>query len=223
LPKFKKYIEDRHGRIPVPYIDMRNPPDVFRQKIEHALALDFQVLGLVYRNPVETYANFLFINSLSDRPIWIHVSGVGRYWRLKASQMHMPQNFGIDTCSLDARKGGGGGCRPTPDMIKRYDRGSLALLLPEVHRETYGEVLGCNCPLCQGKTLSEFYNEYSHRPNGKVVDAEYLRKVSCVHEAFASREEFQAGRNYVKKNEFKSYVQHKSALKDALADVVGKP
>jgi hypothetical protein len=225
LGSLRKYIEETCERVAIPYVDLSDEPAVFKEKVDLLLATEFDVIGLVYRSPLNHYPNFTYVNSLSDKPVWFHASGVGRYWKRLASQPHLPQRFGIDTVSIDAPKGGGGKeegqekkVRP-PEVIKRYDSRSLGLYPKDEASELFGQDLGCNCGICAGLTLDEFYAKYGKRPAGKKPDPEYLRQVACVHEVFASRDEFVKARKRVKAKDFDSYIAGKSAFAGVFSEI----
>lgn len=223
IGKLREYVEEKGARVAVPYIDMANPPDVFKEKVALLLATEFDVIGLVYRNPEKNYANFTHVNSLSDRKVWFHASGVGRYWKRIASQPHLPQRFGIDTVGIDAPLGGGNGdaAPKPPETVRRYDARALGLWTKEEAQQLHGNDLGCKCPICAGKTLKTFYEGYQKRPAGKKISPEYLRQVACVHEVYASYTEFAASREWVKKKEFDDYLGSKAAFKGTLDGLGG--
>jgi hypothetical protein len=221
IARLRNYVEEKGGRVAVPYVDMANDPEVFRSKIALLLETGFNVVGLVYRNPERNYPNFTHINSLSDREVWFHASGVGRYWKKIASQPHLPQMFGIDTVGLDAPLGGGNGdaAPKPPETVRRYDSRELGLWNKDQANERHGNNLGCSCPICTGLDLDTFYKTYQKRPQGKIVNPEYLRQVACVHEVYASHAEFEHSRQWVKKKEFGEYLGGKAAFEGTLDDL----
>jgi len=198
----------------IPYVDMGSEPKLFKAKIDTVLDNGFCIIGITNRSIASNYANYDYLEENKDKEIWIHASNVRRYlsYRRPVSQMHMLQIYGIDTCALESRKGGPGIKHTPPDRVRRFDAKTLGMITKDEHYSRYGSELNCNCPICNGKNLESFYDEYSLNTKG-MLDTDYLRTHSNIHEVFASYEEFKRGQDAIKNNDFKVYINNKEHIK----------
>jgi hypothetical protein len=206
---------------PIPYVDMAMDEELFKKKVNAIWDNRgiFKVMGVIFRSPPQHYANYSYLYEKNDRDIWIHASGVNRYYprNWTTAQMHIPQIYGIDTCSILSQKLG---IEPPPkplEKIKRYDPKTLGIIEIEKHRGRYGTELDCDCPVCSGKTLDEFINEYRVNHRGEE-DISLLDTWCKIHEAFTSPKEFEIGRIAIKENRFKEYIAEKEDINNVIDD-----
>ena len=215
----REYMEMAFGsRLePFPLIDMREPADRFSAKVLTCLDMGFKLIAFRYASPTQTYANYRFLADHNRNEVWLHLSGVERFWRQNytTSQLHIPQFAGVDTVSLDIPTGGR---YKVTDYykVKRFDPRSIGHLDRAMHLQRYDQDLACSCQLCSGKQLDEFYDKNVIGPKSKKPMVHRLRRVAAVHEAFSSRDEFALGRQRILNGEAAAYVSSKEFLGPAL-------
>lgn len=217
----KKFIEPYTNAEPIPYVDMAMDEDLFKEKVDMIWDNNgtFKVMGIIFRSPPQYMANYMYLQKKNDRDIWIHASGVNRYYpkNWTTSQMHIPQLYGIDTASILSQRIG---IEPPPkpvEKIKRFDHNSLGLIEIRNHREKYGNELNCNCPVCENKNLDDIIREYTVNHKGEV-EIPLLDTWCKLHEAFTSPNEFKIGRKAIKNNEFEDYIKSKEHVRNVIGD-----
>ena len=71
---YRKYVEDLSGKETVPILDMNNPIDVFKTKIETVIENGFNMAVLRCRSFDEYYANYSFLKDTKrEEEIWFHM------------------------------------------------------------------------------------------------------------------------------------------------------
>lgn len=206
---------------PIPYVDMAMEHELFKKKVDAIWdnSGSFKAMGVIFRSPPSFMANYMYLQKNNDRDIWIHASGVDRYYQKNwvTSQIHIPQIYGIDTVSLLSRRIGGEPAPKPIEKIKRYDKNSLGIIEISSHREIYGDQLGCSCPICQGKNLGEAISAYTINHKGEQ-DLCLLDTWFKLHETYASLDEFDKGRKAIKENSFKKYLESKEYINRVISD-----
>lgn len=206
---------------PIPYVDMSADEDTFKKKVDLIWDYNgmFKVMGIVYRSPIQYYANYKYLRDVMDRDIWIHASAVDRYYRKNwtTSQMHIPQIYGIDTVSILSQRIGIEPPSKPIEKIKRYDSNTLGLIEIQNHRDLYGDDLYCDCPVCEGKDMDNLIRTYTKNHLGETDNT--LLDVWCkLHESFSSLEEFNTGQTAINENGFKDYISGKHFVNTVLKD-----
>ena len=216
--KLKRGIENNLDTVLVPYVRLNRSPNEFESLLSGLIKMDFSIVGLEYYAPLDKYyPNLIKLRgfSMKSEHTIFHASKVSpRYGRskIRLSNLHALGLFGIDTVSRGAAAAGGG--TQKIESIRRFSPKSLGVL--DKNEYTQDEMLSvkdCNCPLCNEKTVAEFYEDYSKRPNGKKKSTIFLASVSKVHEAFSSYEEFKKTVKHIHKNTYmEEYVPSKAYL-----------
>lgn len=206
---------------PIPYVDMAMNEELFKKKVDKIWDNNgiFKVMGVIFRSPPQHYANFTYLYEKMDRDIWIHASGVNRYYpkNWTTAQMHIPQLYGIDTCSILSQKLG---IEPPPkplEKIKRFDSKTLGIIEIREHLGRYKTELDCNCPVCTGKTLDDFIGKYSLDHKGET-DLSLMDTWCKIHEVFKSYQEFEIGREAIEENRFGEYISKKEHIMNVIGD-----
>ncbi len=221
IQQSREYVDQRFpGRECFPIVEVREERDAFRRKLALALDGGFKLVGFRFAPLTEYYPNFREISRLNREETWFHLHGVPRFWRgdHTTAQIHIPPFAGVDTMSLDA-PGGGPRDPGRPEGVRRFDAASLGHLVKQLHAEMYGQDLGCQCPICENKSLDDFYREYLVGPKSKRPSVPRLRQHAFVHEVFASHSEFQGWRRAFLGGDIRNYIASKRFLRDALADL----
>ena len=215
--KLKREIENNFDTFLVPYIRLNRNFGEFETLLQGLINMETPIIGLEYYSLLENYPNLrkLRENSMNSEHTIFHASKVPpRYGRanVKLSNLHALGLFGIDTVSRGVLAAGGG--TQKIESIRRFSPKSLGVLSKQEYAQD--EMWGakdCNCPICNGQTVSEFYENYSKRPNGKKESPPFLASVSKVHEAFSSYEEFKETVKHIHKNKYMvEYVPSKTYL-----------
>jgi len=217
----EKFISPFTDAEPIPYIDMAMDHDLFKKKVDAIWDNNgtFKVMGVIFRSPPLHMANYMYLQKNNDRDIWIHASGVNRYYQKNwtTSQIHIPQIYGIDTVSILSQRIGGEPISKPVEKIKRYDPKSLGIIEVKKHREKYGTNLDCDCPVCENKNLNQAIEKYTVNHKGEI-DIALLDIWFKLHESFSSYSEFEEGRKYIKKDEFGDYLTEKEHLSKVIRD-----
>lgn len=200
------------GKQIIPYLDLGMEASLFKQKYDYLIDIGSPIIGTAYRNYSKHYPNFRYLQQRDD-DVLIVCSGVDRYWHSDwtTAYMHIPNFWGVDITSLESRPAP---VTPDPkpvDEIKRFDQNSIGIIKLKKHNEIYGSNLHCNCPVCSGKSLEQFQQDYSTNSNGEI-DTHILDKFCKLHEAYASKSEFENERAFIKQNDTKSYIDSHSFL-----------
>jgi hypothetical protein len=216
--KLKNEIENNLDTFLVPYIRLNRNLDEFETLLHALVKMEIPIVGLEYYSPLDNYyPNLRELRkiSINSEHTVFHMSKVSpRYGRskVKLSNLHALGLFGIDTVSRGVPAAGGG--TQKIESIRRFTPKSLGVLdKREYAQDEMYDAKDCNCPICNGQTVSEFYENYSKRPNGKKKSPPFLASVSKVHEAFSSYEEFKKTVKHIHKNRYmEEYVPSKAYL-----------
>ncbi|MCK4797416.1 MAG: hypothetical protein KAT05_08545 [Spirochaetes bacterium] len=198
----------------IPYLDMGmggNDSELFANKYNYLIDSGYPIIGVAYRSINQHYPNFRYLQERAD-DVLIVGSDVGRYWQSNwtTAQLHIPNFFGIDVTSLGSKASPGIERKPI-DEIKRFDKDSLGIIKLGEHESIFGEHLNCNCPVCTGKTLSEFKTQYSVDSNGGT-DTSILDKFCKLHEVYSSTDEFNNERKFIEENDTRTYINNHEYL-----------
>jgi hypothetical protein len=101
-----------------------------------------------------------------------------------------------------------------PDEIelKRYDSPTLGILKEPEWIDRYGHDLHCNCPVCKGKDLASFKDEFTHELNGSF-NPSLLHSADKIHELVAGTEEFDESMKAIKSDDLPAYYESKEFTK----------
>jgi len=206
---------------PIPYVDMASEPEIFQKKVDMILDHSgiFKVMGVIYRSPLQYYPNFKYLRDKAENDIWIHASGVPRYYggNWTTSQIHIPQIYSIDTYSLRSQMMGVEPPIKPVDEIRRFDYNTLGLLKIKDHRRRYGSDLDCDCPVCSNKNLDDLIANYTIDHKGQRQNA--LLDTWCkIHEVYSSSMEFERSKDAINNNEFEKYIRGKEYMKNLVDD-----
>lgn len=213
LEQSSKFIE-RSGKEPVPTIHMGNKNrNLFCEKMNAIVKAEFRMVTLKYASFDMYYSNYEYVQKIAEEHnILFHITGVPRVIpRSHANYVHIPQIFKIDMSSPKTPLGGGEIKPQNPVTTRRFDSFSLGNLHLSEHIEEYGNKLFCSCPICKNKNVDDYIKDYSNCPNNKVINPIYL--YSRMHEIFASANEFQQGRRYIRKARTDEYITNKKYTK----------
>lgn len=220
LNQARKTIEG-FDKEPVPTIHMRNENrDLFCEKMDAIVKAEFKMVTLKYAPFDEYYPNYAYVKKIArEYKILFHITGVPRVIsRSHGNYVHIPQIFGIDLSSPRTPLAGGEVKPIDPMATRRFDGVSLGNLTLFEHIEEYGEDLRCTCPICKNKGVDIYIEEYSTCPNNRVINPIYL--YSRMHEIFASANEFEQGRRYIRKAQTKEYITNKKYAKGIITNLV---
>ena len=215
----RKRVEGISNKEAVPIIDMKNSEDVFKMKIETAIENSFNMIVLRCRSFYNFYANYRFIeDTKKEEEVWFHM--VDTFRNIPTASLNytnLPQVFGIDTVSPLTPYAGRRPKEVAPEDTKRFDRMSFDNLSLRIQKEKYDDQLGCNCPVCQEKTVSNYIEEYKSCENSKEKNPLY--KWSRLHEIFATNSEFEIGRSFIKSQEFDHYLESRTSAQNFLSSL----
>ena len=184
------------------------------------------VIGFSYANPSNYVQQLLEIYSNREEDIWYHAFGVPRVPRGKNSipvaHLHELQNWGLDTFSPEVRdiphKAIGylmaKSKTTTPDEVecRRYDSPTLGVFKEPDWIDRYGHALHCGCPVCKGKDLISFKDEFTHDLVGNF-DPNILRSADKVHELASGSTEFKESMEAIKSDDLPTYYESKEFTK----------
>ncbi len=222
IDKLREMVEAQYEKTLVPYVRLSRKLTTFEPLVQGLIQRQFPIIGIEYAPALDCYPQLRLIRNLSkaSEKSTFHVSKVpGR--RLGrdqlASPFHFLSLFGIDTMSLGVRAVGGG--KQAIENVTRFTPTGLGVL--SLHDYQTNEDPGqsdCNCPVCKGRPVEQFYESYRKRPEGRVDDPTYFRTVAKVHEAFSSLDELRRSQQFIRENDFiKDYVPTKKYLQRSLA------
>lgn len=212
--RFSTYISDRK-RVPMPYVDMANDNNIFKNKLRKILdhQANIRCLGLMFRSPNRFYPNFISVSEmLGNSEIWIHASNVPRMLSqtIPLAQAHFPQAHCIDTVGLESRQVN------APLRIKPLEK------IRKFVEKTLGETRladiadkkepdsDCQCGVCQ---------QLASKDLSKTTDLQKIDICCKVHETFDSTREFGNSRESIKQDDMKSYIKSKKYLDLAVSQV----
>lgn len=211
-----KEIENNLDTFLVPYIQLNRDSDEFEAILSGLIGMELPIIGLEYHSLKGDYPNLRKLRdiSMSSENTIFHASKVTPRGQsnIRLSNLHALSLFGIDVVSRGVRAAGGG--KQKIDRVKRFSPKSLGILdKSEFIQDETWDTKDCDCPICNGRTVEDFYENYSKRPRGKNKSPAFLASVSKVHEAFSSYEEFKHTVEHIHKNEYMEvYVPAKKYL-----------
>lgn len=210
LEGLSKRAFSRGAKQVIPYLDMgmgtKENSDIFTKKYDYLIDCGFPIIGTVFRSIAQNYPNFRYLEQSDDDVLRV-CSGVSRFWQSNwtTSQLHIPNLWGLDVCSLDSQPVPGGIEHKNVADIKRFDKETLGILKLKDHNDNYGDELNCTCPICQGKTYDDFIEEYVTDSEG-VINTNQLDKICKLHETYASTKEFENERSFIKQSDSLAYI-----------------
>lgn len=217
VKKSMEVIEDSKDGIvktPMPSIRMDTDEIKFEQKIKTCIDFGVPAINLIYSSINGNYQNYSFMQKISkDNEVLIHLSEAERTWRgnKKTSMPHLIFKFGIDSVSLKTRPFNFGLIVPT--IAKRFDSKTLGHIPLNEHNKLHGEDPKCNCPICNGKTISEWYKVWNSMG--------LLSSALKVHETNASLKQAYVSRKYILENEYRKYLRNKLYMKEPFQKLFG--
>lgn len=215
----RKYVENVSKKEVTPIIDMNNREQVLKIKIETAIENNFKIIVLRCRSFDYYYPNYRFIkDTKKEEEVWFHMVDTFRdFPTTSLNYTNIPQVFGVDTVAPRTPYGGGETKKKLPEDTKRFDRISFDNVSLKIQKEKYEDLLKCDCPICQEKTVSEYIDEYKVCKNQKEKNPIY--KWSRLHEIFATSSEFEIGRKFIRSQEFDNYIKSKTSARDFLSNL----
>jgi hypothetical protein len=220
----RRDVESICNKEAVPIVDMNSSENVFKMKIETIIENGFNMIVLRCRSFSDYYANYRFIkDTKEEEKVWFHMVDTFRTNPSPTATLNytnLPQVFGIDTVSPLTPYGGGETQTPAPENTKRFDRLSFDNLPLKTQKEKYDDLLRCNCPICQERTVSDYIDDYRSCRNPKEKNPIY--KWSRLHEIFATNSEFEMGRNFIRSQEFDSYLRSKVSAQNFLSSLASR-
>lgn len=219
LEKGRKIVE-AFGKEPVPVIFVGTENrDLFSEKMDALVKAGFKMITLKYAPFDEYFPNFAYVKKVArEHEVLFHITGVPRVTRSQSHYVHIPQIFRIDLSSPRTPIAGGEIATRDPIDTRRFDKLSLGNLTLTEHIQEYGEDLGCTCPICTNKDVDGYIQEYSTCPNSRVRNPIYL--YSRMHEIFASTDEFEQSRGYIRKTQTEEYITNKKYAKGIITNLV---
>lgn len=179
------------------------------------------LIGFTYANPSKQVQQLLEIYSHREEDIWYHVFGVPRTPRGKnipVAHIHELQNWGLDTFSPEVRDLGRKAIiylimkskTTSPDEVKcqRFDSPTLGILKEPDWINRYGHDLHCDCPVCRGKDLISFKDDFTHELDGSF-NSNLLRSADKVHELVSGSKEFDDSMEAIKSDDLPAYFESK--------------
>ncbi len=105
------------------------------------------------------------------------------------------------------------------DSAYYFDPTPLGYYTISDHKKEFGGMIGCSCPICQGKTrIEDFIDEYYYHKGSQNISK--LKSHLAVHELFASFEEFTRSQTEIRKSSYVEYLQSKFAIAQNLENIV---
>lgn len=205
--RFSDYISAK-GAEPMPYVDMQNDPEVFRQKIKTVASHlpNIKCLGLVHRSYSIYYPNFRAVgDELGDKEIWVHQSNVPRMHSqtIPLAEMHFPQAHSIDSTTLESRRVVTTFSVKPVQRIRKFVEKTLGeVRLQDIHNHVEPDS-DCTCPACTNISNVK-----------KPLDIDRAVK---IHETFCSTKEFESGREAIRQKDMATYIQSRKYLNQALS------
>ncbi|MDW7726426.1 MAG: hypothetical protein SCH70_04830 [Candidatus Methanoperedens sp.] len=181
------------------------------------------VIGFAYANPDKNPHQLLEIYKHREEDIWYHAFGIPRTQRgRKVANIHRLQNWGLDTFSPEVRYIGkkqviflimkSKTTKPDEVQCQRFDSPTLGIFKEPEWIGRYGHDLHCDCPVCKGKDLTSFKQEFTHELNGDF-NSNLLRNADKVHELVSGSKEFDESMKAIKSDDLPAYYESKEFTK----------
>lgn len=210
----------------MPIIPLSSDPVVFKEEFSilrelHSNGL-CNVIGFQYADPFRYPIQYLEIFKNRECDLWYHCFGVPRTPRGRnttpVAHIHEIQNWGLDTYSPVARDLGRkqivylimqSKAKKESDLyIQRYDAPVLGIIKEDQWLTRYGHELHCVCPVCKGRDLSSFKQDFTHELNGDF-NPNLLRSADKVHELVSGSSEFNSSAEAIKNDDLTTYFSGK--------------
>ncbi|MDY6966590.1 MAG: hypothetical protein SVM80_11620 [Halobacteriota archaeon] len=184
------------------------------------------VIGFAYANPFTSVQQAFEIYIHRDEDIWYHTFGVPRIPRdrnaIHVAHIHELQNWGLDTFSPESRDIGRKAVTylimksktTKPDEIecRRFDSPTLGIFKEPEWITRYENDLHCDCPVCKGRDLRSFKDEFTHELNGDF-NPNLLRSADRVHELTSGSNEFDESMRAIESDDLPAYFENKELTK----------
>lgn len=183
------------------------------------------VIGFTYADPSKYVQQLLEIYINREKDIWYHAFGIPRTPRGKSipvAHIHELQNWGLDTFSPEVRDVPHQAIgylmmkskttKPDEVECRRYDSPTLGVFKEPDWIDRYGHDLHCGCPVCKGKDLTAFKDEFTHDLDGSF-DPNILRSADKVHELISGSKEFGESMEAIKSDDLPAYYNDKELTK----------
>jgi len=218
------------GQEAMPILPLSTKLDTFKLEFAALRRLNntgiCNVIGFAYANPSKHVQQLLEIYSNREEEIWYHAFGVPRTPRgrnsIPVAHIHELQNWGIDTFSPEVRDiphraigyliMKSKTTRPEEIECRRYDSPTLGIFKEPDWINRYGHDIHCTCPVCKGKDLPSFKDEFTHDLDGNF-DPNLLRSADKVHELASGSKEFGESRDAIKSDDLPAYYNNKELTK----------
>jgi hypothetical protein len=184
------------------------------------------VIGFAYADPLTHIQQFQEIYENREEDIWYHAFGIPRIPRSGKSpiaHIHELQNWGLDTFSSLVKymspKSTGHFIKEAktikPDEVKcrRFDAQTLGILKEPDWIARYKNDIRCDCPICNGKDLLTFKEEYTHDLAGNF-DPKLLFGADKVHDLVSGSNEFNVSMDAIKSDDLPTYYNEKEFTKN---------
>jgi hypothetical protein len=219
------------GQEVMPILPLSTKLATFKLEFEalRQLKNDFNIcniIGFAYANPFNYVQQFQEIHENKEEDLWYHVFGVPRKPRtgkLPIAHIHELQNWGLDTFSPIVRymspKSIGHFLKESKTMkpndvkCERFDAEILGILKEDDWVARYKKEIKCNCPICKGKDLSSFKEEYTHDLDGNF-DPKLLFSADKVHDLASGSNEFSVSMDAIKSDALPTYYDEKEFTKN---------
>ena len=207
VTRFSDYVAAK-GAEPMPYVDLQNDNDAFRQKIKIVASHipNIRCLGLVYRPYTRFYPNYRAVGEeIGDNDIWIHQSNVPRTHSqaIPLAEMHLPQTHSIDSTTLESRRVVTAFSEKPVTRIRKFVEKTLGeVKLQDINNNVEPDS-DCRCPVCL---------HLSEMKKPREIDVAIK-----IHETFCSTKEFESGRDAIRQDDMTAYVQSRKYLNQRLS------
>jgi len=216
----------------MPILPLSTEPKTFKREFAALRGLHktgiCNVIGFAYANPFRYPLQAQEIYEKREENIWYHAFGVPRTPRggrnvIPVAHIHELQNWGLDTFSPEVRGLGRKAIvylimkskTTKPDEIKcqRYDSPTLGIFKEPEWINRYGHDLHCGCPVCKGKDLPSFKDEFTHELDGSF-NPNLLRSADKMHELVSGSREFGESMKAIESDDLPAYFKSKELTKD---------
>ncbi len=97
---------------------------------------------------------------------------------------------------------------------RRFDSNALGFLTKDIHHDLCGDALNCDCFICAGRTIDQFYETYGIENGSPSLPR--LRLHQNIHELYASHSEFQAAQKRLTNESYLEYLREKPVVQQYL-------
>lgn len=226
IAQFSEAAKSRSQEV-MPILPLSTQLDMFKSEFAALRRLHntgiCNVIGFAYANPDKNPLQLYEIYRNREEDIWYHAFGVPRTQRgRKVAHIHELQNWGLDTFSPEVRYLGkqqiihlimkSKTTKPDEMQCQRYDSPTLGIFKEPEWIDRYGHDLHCDCPVCKGKDLNSFKDEFTHELDGSF-NSNLLRSADKVHELVSGSKEFDESMEAIKSDDLPAYYGSKEFTK----------